>query len=230
MASYVILYMQLNNTAVKYTYSGNCSQYTGMCSAYNNSTSFTKSLKSNTTDLEMQLIMLSSILKDYSTLVTQECLPVVMPFLCQHVYPPCDGSSVQFLTQKQCVNIRDKVCVLEWRFVMATEFGSLLPVCEAFHSNDSSLTKKDNRLVTPKCHDQFKESCGICLPLCGKFSQYSDQTRVIETVVVIIVAVVALIGGIVVFIAATIRRKEMLVSYRHAYTHRQLINSTYVDI
>ena len=206
--------MQLNNTAVKYTYSGNCSQYTGMCNAYsnNNSTSFTMSLKSNTTDLEKQLIMLSSILEDYSALVIKECLPVIMPFLCHHVYPPCDGNSTQFLPQEQCIHIRDKVCVSEWRFVMATEFGSLLPVCKAFHSNDSSLSKKDSRLVAPRCHDQFKEFCGVCLPLCGKFSQYRGQIKLIETLVFIIIAIITLIGGIMVFIAATIRRKEMLVS------------------
>ena len=158
-------------------------------------------------------------MEDYSTLVKEECFPVIMPFLCHHVYPPCDGNSVQFLTKEQCIDIRDKVCVAEWRFVMATEFRSLLPVCEAFHSNDSSLTKKDNRLVTLKCHDQFKEFCGVCLPLCGKFSQYRGQVKLIDTVVIIIVAVVALIGGIMVFIVATIRKKEMLVSCRHMHVH-----------
>ena len=179
-----------------------------MCNAYHNS--FTRSLlNSNTTDLEEQLVMLSSILEDYSTLISEECLSVVVPFLCHHAYPPCDGNnSIQLLTQEQCINIRDSVCVSEWRFVMATELGSLLPVCEAFDSTGSSLIKEENRLVPPKYHDQFKEFCGLCLPLCGKFSQYRGQLKLTETLVIVIVVVVAFIGGIMVFVAATIRRKE----------------------
>ena len=171
----------------------------------------------NSNIIEQQLLVLSSILKDYSNLVSKECLSVAVPFLCQHYFPPCDSNgNVQFITQQQCINIREEVCLSEWRLVMATELGSLLPVCEAVGVSDNS-TEKMSRLIPPKCHYQFKEFCGVCLPLCGMFSQYPDQIKLIEKTVIIIAAVMALIGGILVFIASTIRRKEMQVFHVHSY-------------
>ena len=112
-------------------------------------------------------------------MVSEECLVAVMPFLCQYVYPPCDGNgSAQFITQEQCVSIRDGVCKSEWSFAMATNFGSLLPVCEVFESNNNfSLVAKGaaNTSDTSSCHYQFKRFCSACLPLCSEFSQYSAQ-------------------------------------------------------
>jgi len=162
---------------------------------------------------EQQLSVFFSTLKDISALIDEKCLAVVMPFLCQYVYPPCDGNgTTQFITQEQCVNIRDEVCASEWRFAMATKFGSSLPVCEMIGINNNlSLNTKDlaNISGSPRCHYQFKEFCGICLPLCSTFSQYTDQVRISEDVVIIISGVLAFIGGIIVLIAAAVRRKEM---------------------
>ena len=134
-----------------------------------------------------------------------------MPFLCQYVYPPCDGNgSTQFITQEQCVNIRDEVCEREWRLAMTTEQGNLLPICETFGTDNESTIENDVEPVQPlRCHYQFKEFCGVCLPLCGTFSQYPDQVRFAERAVIILSAVLALIGGFIVFTAAAIRRSEM---------------------
>ena len=92
---------------------------------------------------------------------------------------------------------------------MATELGSLLPVCEVFGNNNNfSFNMKPNTSELA-CHYQFEEFCDVCLPLCGTFSQYSDQIKLSESIVILIAAVLAIIGGIIVSFAAMIRRKKM---------------------
>ena len=138
-----------------------------------------------------------------------------MPFLCQYVYPPCDGNgNAKFITQEQCINIRDEVCISEWRFAMATDLGSLLPVCEAIDFNNVNsinlIEKEDNISASlTKCHHQFKEFCGVCLPLCATFSQYTDQVRIHEDIIIVTSGILAVIGGVIVLTVAAIRRREM---------------------
>ena len=152
-------------------------------------------------------------LEEFSSLISKECSMVIMPFLCQFIYPPCDGNgNAKLITQEQCINIRDKVCASEWRFAMATDLGSLLPVCKAINANHSiSFTGKLINISAPlkKCHHQFKEFCGLCLPLCATFSQYTDEVRINEDIIIITSGIFAVIGGAIMLIVAAIRRKEM---------------------
>jgi len=60
-----------------------------------------------------------------------------------------------------------------------------------------------------QCHYQFKEYCGLCLPLCGEFSQYKASTKLAERSVLIFAGALAFVGGILVFIAAIFRRKSL---------------------
>ena len=204
--------MQSNNASVEYIYNGNCSQYEGICSEYLKqliATNNTVNTMVNNDITEQQLSSFLANLENFPSLVSKECSKSVMPFLCQYVYPPCnDNGSVQFITQEQCINIREEVCRSEWKFAMATNYGSLLPICEAFDtSNNFSSTLKISENL--KCHYQFKEFCGMRLPLCGKFSQYSAQVKLSEKILIIIASVLAVIGGIVLLIVAISRRKEM---------------------
>ena len=101
---------------------------------------------SNNVINEQQLTEFFSVLESFSAIVSKECLDTVMPFLCQYVYPSCDGNgSAQFITQKQCINIRDDLCEIEWRIAMTTEHGNLLPVCETF-GNDNESSSINNEL------------------------------------------------------------------------------------
>ena len=94
---------------------------------------------------------------------------------------------------------------------MATEEGNLLPVCETLGTdNESSLVTIIKEPL--KCHYQFKEFCGVCLPLCGTFSQYSKQVKFGERAVIILAAVLTLVSGFVILIAAVMRPAEMYVS------------------
>ena len=157
---------------------------------------------------EQQLSELFSLLESFSTVISEECSAAVLPFLCQYVYPPCDGNgSAQFITQEQCINIRDDVCKAEWKIAMTTEQGNLLPVCETFETYDNSTTVNDTGPL--KCHYQFKEFCGVCLPICGIFSQYPDQVFFNIQAAAIASAVLVLSSGFIFIIFAVIRPSQM---------------------
>ena len=195
-------------------YDDECSQYNGICNIHLNEITVnddTLTTLSSNVITEQQLSEFFSILESVSAVVSEECSAVVKPFLCQYVYPPCDGNgSVQFITQEQCVNIRDDMCETEWRIAMSTEQGNLLPVCETFGTdNKSSSITNINDTEPLRCHYQFKEYCGLCLPLCGKFSQYPDQVKFGERAVIILAAILTLIGGFAVVTATVTRRLEM---------------------
>ena len=127
------------------TYSENCSQYEGICSAplkslqaINNSLTVIV----NSAITEQQLSTFLYALDDLSELISNECLAAIIPFTCQYVYPPCDGNgTAKFITQEQCINIRDEVCVSEWRLAMATRYGSLLPICEAIDADNNNISQ-----------------------------------------------------------------------------------------
>ena len=207
----LLLYIQLNSTPFESLYGDKCYQYDGICSMHLNdlmASNASLTTLSNNAINEEQLSEFFLILESFSTIVSDECSTVVMPFLCQYVYPPCDGNgSAQFITQEQCINVRDDVCKTEWRLAMTTEQGKLLPVCETFGADNqsSSIINISDPL---KCHYQFKEFCGLCLPLCGTFSQYPDQVKLGERAVIILAAVLALTGGLVILSAVVIKRLE----------------------
>ena len=67
-------------------------------------------------------------------------------------------------------------------------------------------------LIAPQplqCHYQFKEFCGSCLPLCGKFSEFKNDVEFHVKAFVIFGATAAFIGGILLFVISAYRRKAM---------------------
>ena len=143
---------------------------------------------------------------------SQSCQDAALPFLCQYIFPPCNVSSgnVNYINQAECINVRDAVCFSEWNVITSTPLASLLPNCKNFDDSDDG--SQDNSSVVPQslqCHYQFKEYCGLCLPLCGKFSQYRVQTKFQERSIIIFSGVAAFIGGILVFIASIYRWRAM---------------------
>ena len=143
---------------------------------------------------------------------TKPCQDVALPFLCQYIFPPCNVSSgdVNYISQAECINVRDVVCPFEWNVVMSTPSASLLPKCENFDDdNDDSQNGSLVVLKSFQCQYQFKEYCGLCLPLCGKFSQYRVQTKFQERSIIIFSGIAAFIGGILVFIASIYRWRAM---------------------
>ena len=143
---------------------------------------------------------------------SMQCRDTVLPFFCQYIFPPCDVSSgnVDFVSRTQCINIRDAVCSFEWNVVINTPSAALLPNCENFDDDDDDDNKTLPIVAQPlQCQYQFKEFCGLCLPLCGEFSQYRVQDKFQEKSVLIVSSIAAIIGGILVFVASIWRRKAM---------------------
>ena len=171
---------------------------------------------------EADAVNFINTIKQYSNFFSKECdiTDIVLPFMCQYIYPPCNGNNVstaQLISHVQCENIRDRVCATEWRLVktVSASLSSMLPVCENFKDIDLDLenglnSSQDVYTTQPlQCHYQFKEFCSLCLPLCGKFSQYKVKIELQERSVLIFSGVSAVIGGILVFIATVVRRKKL---------------------
>ena len=209
--------MQIDNeTSTQPLYGEECISYSGQCSQHlkqaHDATSLTTLTlnRASEDDIAGFFYILNNARR--SGFVSAQCAEVVLPFLCQYLHPPCDGNgSVNLISREQCSEIRDVVCADEWRLVMATSSSSLLPVCEHFSDVDN-ITDDNTTQITPQplqCHYQFKEYCGLCLPLCGKFSQYRVKTKFQEKAIFIFGGVSAIIGGLLVFIAAIIRWKSL---------------------
>ena len=160
---------------------------------------------------EEEIIGFLTSFETFSSIVSEECSAIVMPFICQYAYPPCDrNGSPLLITHEQCVNIRDDVCANEWRIAGSTDLRSLLPVCEVLSSENTSKLLKPKKVIKPlKCHYQFKEFCGICLPICGTFSQHSDETQTFETSLVVASIIVTFLGGTIAITAAIVKHENM---------------------
>ena len=179
-----------------------CAQY---LSQLNNGTSL-----SSLTLIESSEDDITNFINIITVYASEQCRDAALPFLCQYIFPPCDVSdgNVDFIGRTQCINIRDAVCSFEWSIVLNTPLASLLPNCEIFNDDDNDNTS----LIVPQslqCHYQFKEYCGLCLPLCGKFSQHRVQTKLQERSIIIFTGVAGFIGGILVFIASIYRWRAM---------------------
>ena len=188
-------------------------QYSGVCSQYlshlnNGTTMFTLTLLNGQSEDDI-----NSFIDIIIQFASMQCRDAVLPFLCQYIFPPCDvnNGNVDFVSRTQCINIRDAVCSFEWNVVINTPSAALLPNCENFDDNDDDVD--NNTLpIAPQslqCHYQFKEFCGLCLPLCDRFSQYRVQVKFQEKYVLIFSGIAAVIGGILLFIASIFRRKAM---------------------
>jgi len=75
--------------------------------------------------------------------------------------------------------------------------------------NTTRLLISKKVLKPLKCHYQFKEFCGVCLPVCGTFSQYNDETLTFETSLVVASIIVAILGGTITITAAVVKRDNM---------------------
>ena len=147
--------MIANSTVLESAYSENCSWYEGMCSSHLNHLKATNTNLTVIVNNDITEQQVFDNLERFSSFISKECSVTIMPFLCQYVYPPCDGNgNANFITQEQCMYIRDEVCFREWRLAMAIDLGSLLPVCEEidFNNSISSLEEQDNTSASPiKC-------------------------------------------------------------------------------
>ena len=194
-------------------YNDKCEEYSGICLEHLNKLDseisvFTQTLKGIS---ENDISTFASYLNYHSDLINKQCRDVMLPFLCQYAFSTCtvNSGNVNFISKTQCTNIRDALCSGEWNHAMQN-FSSLVPNCQDFNDGDSN-----NYTILPiapqplQCHYQFKEFCGLCLPLCGKFSQFKTDVKFRARAFVIFGATAAFIGGILLFIISVYRQKSM---------------------
>ena len=189
-------------------YNDQCVEYSGVCTEYlsqlsNETSLYTLTLHGTSEDTIIQFM------DNIITLASEQCHDNVLPFLCQYIFPPCDitNNTTDFISQTHCSYIRDAVCSFEWKVVMNTPLAYLLPNCENFDDDDNNTLP-----IAPQslqCHHQFKEFCGLCLPLCGQFSQFRDDIKFKEKKVIIFSAAAAFIAGILVFTVSAYRWRVM---------------------
>ena len=205
-----------DNISISSLYNDQCLEYNGICAEYlsqlNNDGSFFTLIRHGASEGTIKQFIL-----DIIPLGSQQCRDNILPFLCQYIYPPCDitnNDTVNFINQTECSNIRDAVCSVEWNAVKNLPLvRNLLPNCESFDDNDGNNTL----IIEPQslqCDYQFKEFCGLCLPLCRKFSQYEDDSEFKQKIMTIFAAAVAFIGGLLVFIVSIYKWRKMYVSVK----------------
>ena len=208
-----------DNVSISSLYSDQCLEYYGVCTEYlpqlnNEDSMFTLIRHGASEDTIEQFI------RDYIPLASQKCRDNILPFVCQYIYPPCDITSNDtgnFISQTECNNIRDTVCSFEWNAVKNVPLmRNLLPSCESFDNDNNALISKPQSL---QCHNQFKEFCGLCLPLCREFSQYEDESEFKQKIMRIFAAAVAFIGGLLVFIVSVYKWRKMYVSIKVVVKH-----------
>ena len=189
-------------------YDGKCVEYNGVCAEY---------LPLLVDETSLSTLTLSGVSQDDIDLfidtiteyASESCQAAALPFLCQYIFPLCNVSSgdVNYINQAECINVRDVVCPVEWNFVEISALNSLLPNCKIFDHNENYSTTTVPQSL--QCNYQFKEYCGLCLPLCGEFSQYRAETKLKEKAILIFGGSAAFIGGILVFILSACRWKAM---------------------
>ena len=67
---------------------------------------------------------------------SQQCKEAIIPFLCISIFNLCDSSNtLHTALRKDCLYIRDDVCVSEWSTAVEFLGADVLPVCEELPDN-----------------------------------------------------------------------------------------------
>lgn len=138
---------------------------------------------------------LSKIFDIANTSSNPQCNNSATEFFCKAAYRTCNYTDTNLTNLTfDCVSLQEDVCSDRWR-----ELESISP----------TLTCCNSYSFDPVCPDQFANFCGVCSPLCHKFSQFGEKTTVAIDVLIGITTVISLIFGIIVFVCAYFKRKTM---------------------
>ena len=140
-----------------------CELYTGkVCREELHSLNRFCYLGMNDSDADYILVETTSRMEDaeqallYVNLIAApQCSSEVKSFLCLYLFGLCDkttGVSYQ-PSVSQCRNLRDDVCMEEWR--TATDFGLSLPDCDVEFSEESYVLCVHNASRSGIIHHQF---------------------------------------------------------------------------
>ena len=125
-----------------------------------------------------------------------DCHRNATDFFCKATYHTCHYSEIDLIPMAhECAYLQKDVCKDEW-----TQLESVSPTMTCCNFYDPNFA----------CPDQFARFCGVCAPLCSEFSQNGEATTLaIDVIIGISMILGNFIFGIIVFIAAFIKRKTM---------------------
>ena len=116
----------------------------------------------------------------------------------------CDAlmecSNESYVKDIVCRQVRQEYCTAEWRML------------EVHNQTDGLIDCEEYNETTPlTCSDQFDVASdgSVCLPLCGKFSQYSEAYTTPHIALFAMCLFIGIIGGILVIIISFRKRNKM---------------------
>ena len=133
------------------------------------------------------------------------CPMEALPFFCSATLFLCGEYEIFNLTN-MCLDVRDRICALEWRAVESF-LNTSVPNCASYELN-SNLTFSKSPL--PSCPDDFDVFCdSVCVPVCGEYIPHGNEGSNVHYIFVSIWGTVGLIGGIVTLIACYYNRHKL---------------------
>jgi hypothetical protein len=133
--------------------------------------------------------------------ISSSCYEVIVPFVCQYMFPLCSSDKLFVPSREICVNVSTGGCQQQWEDTINKSSGVSLPDC-------SKLPSAQNDTIV--CADMFyKGADGLCLPKCDEFDVFDSTTTEIIIAIVIFSASVGLLLGISVFFISLFRYKSM---------------------
>ena len=114
-----------------------------------------------------------------------------LSFFCKAGYFTCSNNTALFPTYTECMQLQNDTC---WKDLQSV---SLTVTCCNGYNPESP------------CPDQFARFCNVCTPVCHEFSQYGKAATVALDVISAISYITNLLLGLLVFVAAYLKRKTM---------------------
>ena len=116
----------------------------------------------------------------------------------------CDAlmecSNESYVKDIVCQQVRQEYCTAEWRMLEVNNQTDGLIDCEEYEET-----------APLNCSDQFDlaNDGSLCQPLCGEFSQYSEEYTTPHVVLYIVSLTCNMIGGVAVVVISIWKRKKM---------------------
>jgi len=193
---------------------GDCYDYTGVCLEYLKVTAMEYGVPTTSDSVTVKnnprAINPDSLVHQLrtSSFVPDDCKRDGLPLLCNYFYLICDGSGNSPVVlgdlEDDCIDISQGSCRSVWQIAMGSD---LVPDCSDFNSDGPLSTIPTLSNIT--CHPQFGLRCGLCVPLCNKFSETHDDIQKSIDLLFVIAGCVIMVGGIFVILVSIIRRKVM---------------------
>eukprot|EP00731_Ephydatia_muelleri_P013215 Em0007g525a len=171
----------LNNTNPPNTTQCQQQPYSGIClgpllSCFSPSTVATSIQITSSVDIQTNEALASKIIVLLNS-AYPSCLTGAHRFLCQYLFPLCDGNGTLYQpTYQECLNVSQGVCSVAW--TQGPAAGVSLPVCLDL-PNTTSICNANATEVSFQpaltCSDHYYFNGSVCLAQCGVWEQFPSS-------------------------------------------------------